>query len=457
MTAPPDSIASESQPISHAIMGASLATWNRGVSALAASSISLLNRTTPGSTTALMMGHNTSGTFNIIADGGRLSGPIVNYRLSPRSKPSDHLAIILAAAAAYRLIPSSSVRNLICRRVRWIDTLVKAKIVGHICGGDSFSDIYGLKVFFLILAEISTCLLVRRDVILFPQTFGPYKRSLSRRLAAFIVKRASLAIARDSDSYATAVALSGSSANIRLSPDVAFALKPDDSYLPILKPPLAAENESSFRIGININGLMFYSPPEKFELKLNYESFLVQLVIRILSEESCTVQLIPHTFAPPGSVQSDPNASRHLYSLIPPHFRARLQLLEGAPDQHAVKKAIGNCDLFIGSRMHACIAALSQGIPCVGVAYSKKFAGVFESVGVKQWIIDARETTADDAVERVMNLFHQRQDARGVLLRSTTEAQNLLTNVFRELATHSHFDRSISNSPRPVSRQYAQN
>ena len=48
------------------------------------------------------------------------------------------------------------------------------------------------------------------------------------------------------------------------------------------------------------------------------------------------------------------------------------------------KAVIGQCDFFIGSRMHACIAALSQGVPCVGVAYSMKFAGVFDTVGMER-------------------------------------------------------------------------
>ena len=60
-------------------------------------------------------------------------------------------------------------------------------------------------------------------------------------------------------------------------------------------------------------------------------------------------------------------------------------------DQHEIKGVIGMCDFFVGSRMHACIGALSQGIPCVGVAYSMKFRGVFESVGVADWVVDSRQ------------------------------------------------------------------
>jgi colanic acid/amylovoran biosynthesis protein len=58
--------------------------------------------------------------------------------------------------------------------------------------------------------------------------------------------------------------------------------------------------------------------------------------------------------------------------------------------------------------MHACIAALSQGIPAISLAYSKKFAGVFETVNVEQLIVDMRYTEAEEALNMVLNGFEQR-------------------------------------------------
>ncbi len=43
-----------------------------------------------------------------------------------------------------------------------------------------------------------------------------------------------------------------------------------------------------------------------------------------------------------------------------------------------VKSVIGLCDILIGARTHATIASLSQGIPTVAVAYSRKAYGIME-------------------------------------------------------------------------------
>ena len=46
--------------------------------------------------------------------------------------------------------------------------------------------------------------------------------------------------------------------------------------------------------------------------------------------------------------------------------------------------------------MHACIAALSQTVPAVAIAYSRKFLGVMETIGVEDIVVDPQCMTADE-------------------------------------------------------------
>ena len=58
------------------------------------------------------------------------------------------------------------------------------------------------------------------------------------------------------------------------------------------------------------------------------------------------------------------------------------------------KSYISGLDFFCGSRMHACIAAFSSGVPVLPIAYSRKFAGVFGSLGYDR-IADAKTQTTE--------------------------------------------------------------
>ena len=176
-----------------------------------------------------------------------------------------------------------------------------------------------------------------------------------------------------------------------------------------------------------------YTGRNEFGLKLDYRSFVTQFIIRLLEEHTGELLMVPHTFAVAGDPESDNDASRQVRDSLPKELRSRIRIVTGDYDAHELKGVIGTCDFFIGSRMHSCIAALSQGVPCVGVAYSMKFQGVFESVGMEDWVVDGREVDEEMAVRRVMELYRMRDEIRGELAANAEAARARLKEVFEEI------------------------
>ena len=83
--------------------------------------------------------------------------------------------------------------------------------------------------------------------------------------------------------------------------------------------------------------------------------------------------------------------------------------------------------------MHACIAALSQGVPCVGVAYSMKFAGVFESIGAGEWVVEARDLSTEEAVNRTMECWKKSAAFRPELEVQSRRAKERLEKFFARI------------------------
>ena len=73
-----------------------------------------------------------------------------------------------------------------------------------------------------------------------------------------------------------------------------------------------------------------------------------------------------------------------------------------------MKTLIGKCDVFVGSRMHACIGAVSQCVPTVSLAYSDKFKGVMAPLGESSVVVDLREATFEDTENAINGLFDNR-------------------------------------------------
>lgn len=422
------------------IMGASLELGNRGVAALAASLVRLVSALNPNTHIMFLLGRSHSKPFMLATGNGAERYPVVNYRLTPTAPLREQLWWIVLLSAIYRAVPIRCLRTRILASGQWFRAVAGADWVGDIRGGDSFSDIYGMKRFlFASLAAISV-IWIKGDIVLFPQTYGPFASRFARWLGSYILKRASAVLARDHTSVEVARSLGAKPSKVQFCPDVAFALESREPDRIVANPPLPS---STFRcprptalIGLNVSGLLLnggYTRNNMFRLKMDYREFLVLLLQNLLGDRSNRVLFVPHTFAPPGSVESDPAACVGIRDFLPEPFRDRAYLITGEYDQSQIKAIIGHCDFFIGSRMHACIAALSQCIPAVGIAYSRKFHGVFDSVGAGDWVVDGRDLTPEQGVDRCVHLFSRRSEMRGLLAQTVPAAKLKLQRAFVEV------------------------
>src|SRR5699024_10969139 len=77
-------------------------------------------------------------------------------------------------------------------------------------------------------------------------------------------------------------------------------------------------------------------------------------------------------------------------------------------DLDSVRETIAGARLLIGSRMHACLNALSVGTPAIPLAYSRKFAPLLDSVG---WTTGFDLRTAGPPRPRLLAGDHRRRAA----------------------------------------------
>lgn len=421
-------------------MGASLDTGNMGVSALAASVVSIILNLKPDAEILLFIGNRSSQPQEVQLSDRKIKISVVNYRLSPKARLSEHLFWILVLAILWRIIPLKYIQKKIIQSNRWLSNLDSCDFVGEICGGDSFSDIYNIRRFiFTILPDIIV-LLMKKELILLPQTYGPYKSFLARRIAQFLLKHAKYIYARDKEGLSVVEKLMNkpdSMSNLSFCPDVAFSL---DSVIPKKQDiePQISTNQMKGLIGININGLLYnggYSRANMFGLKLDYQEVVQRLIQQLLDNTTVDILFVPHTFGPSGNINSDPDATKAVYEMIELPDRQRIHRVTSQYSPHELKGIINQCNFFIGSRMHACIAALSQHIPTVGIAYSRKFIGVFNSIGVSELVIDARNINTIDAIEKVINLYQSRENYIAHLKDNVNKAKELLTSTFKSMLT----------------------
>ncbi len=306
------------------------------------------------------------------------------------------------------------------RQVRRCDAIL------DISAGDSFADIYGAKRCAKILASKLVVLASSRSLVLSPQTLGPFERGWVRKTALFILNRASLVCTRDELSRDFVQNLGYRGVVVR-STDVALRLP----YSP------RPRTDGAIKIGVNLSGLLFnggYSGRNMFSLASDFASFGRALLAALAAVPNAEVHLVSHVISDTQAVEDDYRLAERLAGEFPDTVLAPKF---GSPSD--AKSYISGLDFFCGSRMHACIAAFSSGVPVVPLAYSRKFIGLFGALGYDQ-VVDLQREEEGSAVNAVLAALERRQALAAEVKISRREGlerlglyEEALERIFEEL------------------------
>ncbi len=263
-------------------------------------------------------------------------------------------------------------------------------------GGDSFADIYGIKR--LLTSSLLDEIVVRAGVPLVygPQTIGPFDSRRGQQIARWSVRRASLILTRDSVSAAYLRTL-GNVHQVATT-DVVFALD---------RPTVPRTRD----VVLNVSGLLWNSSDHLDGSK--YQSVVLDL-FRSLVADGRRVTLLAHVLAS-NLTDNDVPAIEEAARIV----GGDVELI--VPESlDEVRATVASAELVIGSRMHACLNALSVGTSAIPLAYSRKFEPLLVDLGWRASVDlrtspdPVRETMAwsrDDALSAQLAVVEQRSAA----------------------------------------------
>lgn len=261
-------------------------------------------------------------------------------------------------------------------------------------GGDSFSDIYGIKRFYMATLIKLLAIHSRTPFILGPQTYGPYRRRLVKLLAKKVLCKSTYVFARDEVSQKYSANLSGR--EVKIASDVAFALPYEKASKEAIK---------KTRIGINPSGLLWNGgyAHAKIPLTVDYQRYCTELLEALLRDPENEIYLISHVGTKTtGKMESDYAVCEQLHEKYP-----KTILVDVFDSPMDAKSFISGMDVLIAARMHATIAAFSAGVPTIPFSYSRKFEGLYDSVDYN-YVIHACCDTTETAVLNTLKYISER-------------------------------------------------
>ena len=282
-------------------------------------------------------------------------------------------------------VPWGSVRSLARERVtsrrgmqRW---LAGFDLIWDTRSGDSFADIYGLGRLGVMSSLHEYARQAGTPVVLAPQTIGPFDTRRGRLLARLTLRRSTLVFARDPQSAEAARQL-GRPVDATV-PDLVFGIEQ----------PAPADPHD---VLINVSGLLWN--PSSHVDHVRYRAS-IRLIISALVGDGRRVTLLPH-------VLDSANRDNDVPTAIDLHAE-----FAGAVDLHVpedlndARAVIASASVLIGARMHACLNALSTGVPAIAMAYSRKFEPLMRYIEWPHVVsLSTSEEPADDVLAMLANV-----------------------------------------------------
>lgn len=329
---------------------------------------------------------------------------------------------LLWCAVAY---PAIAFLLLLTRRKKSKNSFMRQMLAADLVldlGGDSYSTDYG------ILSTISLCipLLVARILgkpyYFCAQSIGPLNDTIPYKLLKFLLKDADLITTREriSDDFLGTCAIIK---NVIKTQDLAFIL------------PVASESrideicknenvgKKQLFAGISISSLIskyFTGSAPVEEKEQQYVSAMAKMGDHLVDKHHYHLIFVPH-------VEADRVTSEKVKACM--KHQNKVLILQGDYSPEELKGMVSLCDIFIGSRMHATLAALSQAVPTLTFAYNHKTLGINGSLlGQSDYLIDIRKVDLASLLEitkgRIDQLVEHKENIKKELLEILPEIKS---------------------------------
>ena len=228
--------------------------------------------------------------------------------------------------------------------------------------------IYSDPVFLNRLTESWVAMKENVQVIIMPQTLGPFRSEKMRSVANVILRYASKIYIRDNKFEEELCRM-----------DLAYEKEKDlSAYMDPEPWDIYVVDDA---VGINISGLAYDNIFGTLKGQFNTYPELITGIIKNFLNKGLKVYLIPHSYNyfNPEIGNDDMTATRKVYESL--EDKSNVVFVDKNLLSPQIKYIISKMNFFVGTRMHANFAAIYTNVPVFGLAYSYKFAGAFEANG----------------------------------------------------------------------------
>ncbi|MCI3927150.1 polysaccharide pyruvyl transferase family protein [Paenibacillus sp. TRM 82003] len=306
----------------------------------------------------------------------------------------------------------------------WADVVVS-------CGG-GFLLTHGLSIMTLQhLLQIKAAFDHKKPVVIYSQSIGPFYNKFIKYVAAKVLRKVNKIYVREMISLKWLEEM-GIKRSVEVVPDSAFCMdmEPSERADAILS-EVRGKHVGPI-VGLTVRDWNFPEVGDSDHYRLKYVKSVSETILFLEQTYGAKVLLMPQVLGP-NPFNDDRNISREILKFSGAKYA---ELLDYDLPPRQLKYLYSGVDMFIGTRMHSNIFALSSCVPTVAINYEHKTRGIMEMLGLIDYVVDINDITTDILVDMARRCWEKKDDLR-------TYLKNKIPDVVSDAALPAYYLREF--------------
>jgi len=251
-------------------------------------------------------------------------------------------------------------------------------------GGTYLVEHYKLRDRF---EELNKDILLRKPLVLFTQSLGPFEKPANREAMKQIADAALLVLLRDEKSQRHLREIGVTHDRLKVVSDSVFALARKDW----LQSPAPRAGGDRPRVAVSVRRWTHFEGRDRDAGTELYEGAVADAVTALVREKNAEVVFLSTCQGIPEYLYDDSQVAERLCERLPADVRANVSVDHGFHSPAALMDALRGFDFAISTRMHMAIMGLCVGLPVLPIAYEFKTTELFKALGQGDWVTDISE------------------------------------------------------------------
>jgi colanic acid/amylovoran biosynthesis protein len=273
------------------------------------------------------------------------------------------------------------------------------------CGGENLANVR--SSFFIFLYDIILGKLLNKPVMLYAQSVGPFNQKYVRPLIKWGLNKVDLITTREAISKEVLDDLCITSP-VFVTADAAFTLRP----IPYKDAMTLLEQEKGIQkneLMIGVTAMLWHPIGQKGQVDDafgNYIEAMAGAIDYVITKLNAHIIFFPQNNKISLSSGSDRIISMKIFNKIENRSKVVILTKDYTPEQ--LKGMYGCMSIFIGSRFHSCIFALSMNVPTIAIGYTHKASGIMKMLDLEEYVCDINTITTYDLTSKIDMIWADR-------------------------------------------------